>query len=221
MKDYDKWHKDHLDESEIDTIWYRFVQNSIHLETDINKKRILEIGCGRGGFAYYLARISSDETTIVGSDYSTFVLDHAKQKFLSNKIEWRNEDIQKLTFQNIEHVPYPKKAINELYRVLKPGGRLFLTCPNYFNFFGIWCFYRFMIGKPFTEGGQPYVNYILMPFVYFELVKAGFRIEKCYSADLILPLRRPKHFSFDRTPKWLTFFGFRSFYILRKSYGHN
>jgi SAM-dependent methyltransferase len=46
--------------------------------------------------------------------------------------------------QVLEHVEYPQKVINEFYRILKPGGKLFLTAPqgwgihgepyNFFNF---------------------------------------------------------------------------------------
>lgn len=46
--------------------------------------------------------------------------------------------------QVLEHVKYPRKVLQELYRVLKPGGKLFLTAPqgwglhlephNYFNY---------------------------------------------------------------------------------------
>lgn len=224
---YNEWHSDHVKEDDTTTIWYQFVLKSLDFETDINEKDILEIGCGRGGFASYLAGKSSAETKITASDFSDFAIDQARQRFSDVKIEWRKEDIQKLSFKNnlfdtiiscetIEHVPEPQQAILELYRVLKPGGRLFLTCPNYFNLFGIWCLYRWIIGKPYTEGGQPYVNYILMPFIYRGLRKAGFRVHQYYSADIVLPLSRPKHFFFDKTPKWLTFFGFRSFYVLKK-----
>ena len=32
--------------------------------------------------------------------------------------------------QVLEHVEYPQKVINEFYRILKPGGKLFLTAPQ-------------------------------------------------------------------------------------------
>lgn len=49
-----------------------------------------------------------------------------------------------LNSQVLEHVEYPQKVIDEFYRILKPGGKLFLTAPqaggiheapyNFFNF---------------------------------------------------------------------------------------
>jgi SAM-dependent methyltransferase len=35
-----------------------------------------------------------------------------------------------LCTQVLEHVDFPQKVINEIYRVLKPGGRLFLSAPQ-------------------------------------------------------------------------------------------
>ena len=57
--------------------------------------------------------------------------------------------------QVLEHVRHPQRVVNELYRILKPGGKLFLTVPqcsgihmpphNYFNFtyYGL----EFLFGK--------------------------------------------------------------------------
>jgi SAM-dependent methyltransferase len=35
-----------------------------------------------------------------------------------------------LSTQVLEHVEYPQKVINEFFRILKPNGKLFLTCPQ-------------------------------------------------------------------------------------------
>ncbi len=36
-----------------------------------------------------------------------------------------------ISFQTLEHVNNPLKMLSECYRVLKPGGLLFIQCPNY------------------------------------------------------------------------------------------
>lgn len=224
--DYNTWHENHSREDDISTSWHLFVKAELR-SVDIKEKKILEIGCGRGGFSNYLARHSDVPAQIMACDYSVAALDIAQRNYGSDKICWKQEDIMAVSFEDnsfdtaiscetIEHVTNPKRAIKELYRVLKPGGRLLLTCPNYFNLFGIWCVYRWLIGKPFTEGGQPYVNFILMPSVYGWIKAAGFRVEKFVSSEFIIPARVPKHFYNKATPWWLKIFGSRTFYVLTK-----
>lgn len=49
-----------------------------------------------------------------------------------------------LCSQVLEHVPEPEKVLEELYRVLKPGGELFLSVPLFFPEHGVpYDFYRF------------------------------------------------------------------------------
>ena len=223
---YDVWHSGHAADDDIATPWHDFAKANIALR-ELEGSRVLEIGCGRGGFTNYLAQQSAAPKKIFGCDYSESALEIARKRYPSEIITWQKEDIMSLSFESqyfdvivscetIEHVPRSAKAISELYRVLKPGGILLLTCPNYFNLFGIWCLYRWAIGKPFTEGGQPYVNYLLTPRVNGWLKKAGFKIEKFKSVDLAIPLRRPRHYYADEMPRWLRIFGHRTYYRVRK-----
>jgi ubiquinone/menaquinone biosynthesis C-methylase UbiE len=224
--DYNEWHSSHEQEDDITTSWHTFVKKNLSARDTLNKS-ILEIGCGRGGFSNYLVNLKDRPSMLLACDYSEVAVKIAEKKYASPTIKWSKQDIMNIGFESnsidtaiscetIEHVPDPALALKELYRVLKPGGRLLLTCPNYFNLFGIWCFYRWLIGKPYTEGGQPYVNYILMPNVYRWLKQAGFSVEKFRSSELIIPARIPKHF-FDRDVPWLFKpFGYRTFYVVRK-----
>jgi SAM-dependent methyltransferase len=78
-------------------------------------------------------------------------------------IEWRVADIQALPWpdnsfdtaiscETIEHVPSPRTAVRELARVLRPGGKLFLTVPNYFSMLGVHRLYReFFRNQRFQE----------------------------------------------------------------------
>lgn len=224
--DYNTWHQKHSSEDDISTSWHGFVKANLQPQ-DIKQKKLLEIGCGRGGFSNYLATHLHTPSKVYACDYSASALDMAQRKYAHEKISWNQEDIMALSFpdgffdmaiscETIEHVPDPYKAIRELYRVLKPGGKLLLTCPSYFNIFGIWCIYRWLIGKPFTEGGQPYVNYILMPRVYRWIKMTGFNVGKFSSAEIIIPARVPKHYYDYGTPRWLRIFGSRTFYVLNK-----
>ena len=227
MTNYNEWHQTHTDDDDTATPWHDFVKKEL-MESDIDQKTILEIACGRGGFAQYLFRNYNNIKKLYACDFSKSAIEIGRKRLENyQSVVWQSEDIQNLSFDNasfdtiiscetIEHVPQPLKALSEIYRVLKPGGRFFLTCPNYFNLFGLWCIYRKIIGKPYTEGGQPYVNYVLAPRIYAKLKSLGFTVKHFHSTELILPARFPKTFYHTRTPAWLAFFGSRTFYILIK-----
>ncbi|MEU4451376.1 class I SAM-dependent methyltransferase [Nocardioides sp. NPDC023903] len=59
--------------------------------------------------------------------------------------------------QVLEHVPEPEKAIAELYRVLKPGGRIFLSAPLFFaehqKPYDFFRYTQFSLRKMFEETG--------------------------------------------------------------------
>lgn len=226
--DYNLWHASHTSDDDTNTPWHNFLKEKLN-QVKLNNATILEIGCGRGGFSNYLASSYPGLEKVVASDFSNEGLRIASAKYgnFDGLIEWKQEDIMSQSFDNntfdlaiscetIEHIPNPQKAINELHRVLKPGGILLLTCPNYFNLFGIWCLYRKLIGKPFTEGGQPYVNYVQMPLIYFYIKDAGFQVLEWKSSEFIVPARVPKHYWNDRLPNAISALGHRTFYMLKK-----
>ena len=64
--------------------------------------------------------------------------------------------------QVLEHVPYPRKALGELFRVLKPGGKLLCTVPLFYE-----------------EHEQPYDFFRYTQFAHKHLFpEAGFEIEQ-------------------------------------------
>lgn len=225
--DYNQWHLSHEMDDDISTPWHNFAMETAANLT-LSGSTVLEIGCGRGGFANALLTRFPGATKYFACDYSESALEIARRRLsVHANAEVFREDIQNLSFnsgsidlaiscETIEHVPDAYKALENLHRVLKPGGHLILTCPNYFNFFGIWCLYRKLIGKPFTEGGQPYVRYILFPFIYYKLKRLGFEVLHFHSSELILPARRPKTFYGHGTSAPFRFFGYRTYYLLRK-----
>lgn len=224
---YNQWHASHVEENDIATSWHNFVKETL-LPSDIENKIVLEIGCGRGGFSNYLFQHYPLVGKLYACDYSLAALEIGRSKSVSqDKIIWKHEDAQKLSFQantfdtiisceTIEHLPQPRTALTEMHRVLKPGGRFILTCPNYFNLFGIWCLYRKLIGKPYTEGGQPYVNYIQLPIIYATIKSLGFEVQHFHSSEFVIPARVPKTFYPLTTPTLLKYFGNRTFYSLLK-----
>jgi len=152
--EYDKWHQrvydagpDHEDAS---SPWYRLVREYLG---EVAGSDVLEVACGRGGFVRQLARMGANVT---GCDFSHSALRIAQSKLfalggppLARLVQG---DAQRLPFadssfdivvscETIEHVPLVQAAISEMYRITRPGGKLFLTTPNYFNFMGVYEIY--------------------------------------------------------------------------------
>lgn len=226
---YDNWHALRIQDEELNSPWHSSIIHHINSENDIRGKRILEIACGRGAFSNYLASQAEKPVELFACDYSQVALDIAKSRYGDHNdlIAWKAEDIHKMSFtdsyfdvviscETIEHLNAPAEAIVELYRVLKPGGKLFLTFPNYFNPFGLWCFYRWLIRKPYTEGGQAYVSYTLTPRVYLWLKRAGFYVTLFHSSDLVVPIWVHLHFFRKKLFSIFRILGLQTFYILRK-----
>ncbi len=93
-------------------------------------ERILDIACGTGTSTVPLARSGA---TVVGVDFSPEMIAEAERKH--PRLEFRHADAMKLPFGDDEfdavtisfglrNVQEPKVALAEMYRVLKPGGRL-------------------------------------------------------------------------------------------------
>lgn len=95
---------------------------------------VLDLGCGfDGGF---LRRISGKISGGVGVDMSV------DGGFSDRKIKLVNHNLNEplpfkdaefdfvVSLANLEHLEDPQKNINEIYRVLRPGGRLVLTTPS-------------------------------------------------------------------------------------------
>jgi ubiquinone/menaquinone biosynthesis C-methylase UbiE len=114
------------------------VRNEIQPSPDA---KALDIGCGAGGMSVMLAEALT-RGVVVALDPDGQHLRHtrrlARQANCAQRIVCSLGDVQKLHFIGSEfdlvwcsrvihhHLPDPQLALSEIYRVLKPGGRLFL-----------------------------------------------------------------------------------------------
>jgi 2-polyprenyl-3-methyl-5-hydroxy-6-metoxy-1,4-benzoquinol methylase len=230
--EYEKWHEKLSVDTETDSPWHNAVKQSLDLAKDIRGKRILEIGCGRGGFACWMARQGVAQE-IVAQDFSAVAVakgeSFAAQQGLSG-ITWQTGDIEAINYpdncfdtviscETIEHVPHPRQALRELARVLKPGGRLFLTAPNYMNLMGLYRGYRRLTGRPFTEEGQPINNFLLSPLTRKWLAETGARIIRVESSGYYLPFpgRPPLSLPLQGQPRFIMrWLGLHSFFVAEK-----
>lgn len=187
---YEAWH-DGLDvDAAADAPWHRLVRAHLEVARDHAGRRILEIAAGRGGFAAWLATAAPEPALVVAADFARSAVlkgaDHARRRAVV-RLRWQVADAERLphpdgafdtviSCETIEHVPDPVRAVREFARVLRSGGRLYLTTPNYFGGFGLYRVYRRLTGRPFTEEGQP-INHVTTIFRTRAWVRAaGLRI---------------------------------------------
>src|SRR5207248_1386422 len=154
--------------------WHRLVLAHLDGARDLDGRRVLEVACGRGGFARALTSVSRSVDTLVAADFSETAVSRgrASSRATDAVLRWVVADVQTLphaggvfdtviSCETIEHVPDPRAAIAEMARVLRPGGRLLLTSPNYLGPMGLYRAYLRVRGRPYTEVGQP-INHLTM-----------------------------------------------------------
>lgn len=229
--EYDEWHDKLPVDLDIDTPWHNFVRSEIEKDSDLTSKKILEIGCGRGGFAIFLSKANQSSNEIVACDFSNTAVEkgEAFSKSLGiNNITWRCADIQAIPFtdasfdvviscETIEHVPDPFKAVQELSRVLKPGGKLILTTPSYMNFVGLYRLYLRLTFRKWTEMGQPINNFTYIFKTLRWLKRAGLTITYFTSIDFFIPWK-PKNIRFKGISNrgFIKYVGLQSFFVAHK-----
>ncbi len=186
---YDEWHDERDVDVSADSLWHSLVRAHLDLSRDVDGRDVLEIGCGRGGFSCWMAT-HGHANRQVAIDYSETAVQKAREYAESRglaTIRWQVGDIQSIAYpdaafdtvvscETIEHVPTPRQAVQELFRVLKPGGRLFLTTPNYFGTLGLYRGYLRARGRKFTEVGQPINQFTMIPRTLLWLRSTGFRV---------------------------------------------
>ena len=165
---------------------FHILKRLLEKNLDKNKKN-LEAGCGLGRYLIYFTRQGYD---MDGLDYSQPCID-ALKKFDSS-LQVKLGDVQELPYPDqsydtyvsigvLEHIKNgPQKALKEASRVIKPGGKLFITGPFFKqNMFGK--LERILKPANFDPKGREFLEYhytIKEMSKYIE--QAGFKIKKTY-----------------------------------------
>jgi len=205
--EYDAWHQrvfdDNPEHHDEESPWYRLVLEYIG---PLEGKRLLEVACGRGGFARLMA---SRGASVFGADFSAAALRIASGKNAGNgnsagRVAFAQADAQKLPYasksfdaviscETIEHIVDPRAALTEMARVTKPDGCLYLTTPNYFNAMGLYNVYARLRRRKASPGDdQPLDRVFLFPEIRRLIRAAGWRIERADGTVHQLPVM-PRH----------------------------
>ncbi|NGQ94425.1 class I SAM-dependent methyltransferase [Brevibacillus sp. SYP-B805] len=112
-------------------------------------KTVLDIGCGGGGKTCYYATFRPKK--IIGIDvvprYAEEGNAFARRKGLEDIASFMTADAARMPFADetfdtivmndaMEHVEQPEQTLAECFRVLKPGGHLYINFPPYYHPYG-------------------------------------------------------------------------------------
>ena len=120
-------------------IWYEHWHRYHFAGALVAGMDVLDIACGTGYGSALLARRAA---RVTGGDVSQRAVDHARARYAgTSNLEFRQADCTALpfpdacfdavvSFETIEHITAQEAFLDEARRVLRPGGRLILSCPN-------------------------------------------------------------------------------------------
>jgi SAM-dependent methyltransferase len=113
-------------------------------------QRVLEIGCGTGCDLLQFAKNGANAT---GVDITPMHLELARRRVgsLAQVIE---SDARKLPFPDssfdyvyshgvLHHSDEPRKIVDEIFRILRPGGRFNIQVYSLFSYFSLWTLLRY------------------------------------------------------------------------------
>ena len=106
-------------------------------------ERVLEVGCGLGADARDMARLVGPDGEVVAIDISAAMLAAAKERHEDGlPVRYEHGDVTALPYDDasfdavriervLQHVPEVDRAIAEIVRVLRPGGRVVVLDPDW------------------------------------------------------------------------------------------
>jgi len=233
---YNDWHSGIENEPQSRPPWRVLFSEHIDFGKQLRGQRIVEVGCGRGDGALELA--SETGEWLGAGDFALSAVARGREKqralALPPRISWYCADAAALPiadasidwllcFEVVEHLPQPGWAVREFARVLRPGGHLVLTTPNYLNASGLYRFYLRLRGRRFAEAGQPINRLTSIPRTRWWLWRAGLRVVAFDGMSHFLPVapgRPALELRFlDRHRTWTKWFAIQTFFLAQKVSG--
>ncbi|TMB99625.1 MAG: class I SAM-dependent methyltransferase [Chloroflexi bacterium] len=148
-------------------IWTRGLERRLALVrryVDLDDKRILDVGCGVGAFVRRLREFSphvygfdidAERVTVGGKEVPNLTV------AVGEHLPYQDDIFDVVLLHEVlEHVTNDVETLRETRRVLAPGGRVVIFCPNRlypFETHGIF------LGRRYVFGNIPFINYLPDP----------------------------------------------------------
>lgn len=175
--------------------------------------RVLDVGCGSGVVASFLA---GSGATVVGIDANPQAVAFAARTFSSAKLRFEvglvderfrpGSPVDKVyCIEVIEHVRSEQalRMLRSFHRVLRPGGKVFLTTPNYASLWPLIEWAVDVFGKaPPMRGAQHVEKYTGRRLTRL-CREAGFEVERSGSMCLLSPWVAAVSWGIGRKLAWL------------------
>lgn len=113
--------------------------SSILKEIKWRNKKVIDVGCGTGYFAYQVAKRGGN---VLGIDYSEEAIRIAKERYQHPNLVYKKIDVSKkiiekfdvvVSIGTLEHMDNPFLMLKKLKKSLKQGGKIIITSPNWLN----------------------------------------------------------------------------------------
>jgi len=131
--DKKNWRNDYLRSAQSQVISLLDIQPGVHF---------LDIGCGTGWAVGQVAKRVDDEGLFYGIDLSPKMVERAKSNFSGrDHLFFMQANVESIPLDSnlfdiiictnsFHHYPNPVKALDEMYRLLRSGGRVFVLDPT-------------------------------------------------------------------------------------------
>lgn len=183
LESYAKYIKNFYTQKEIREYFDDYFSKLNHLRGHV----ILDNGCGIGSST---KRLLEKGNRVISLEYNPYLLKYAYEKRVVNEpvlgdsqyLPIRSNSVDAVIFHDvIEHLLHPTQALEEICRILKPKGRLYLTTPN-----GFWSRLYLKV-FPDTEPDDPtHIHEFNWGELKGELTRSGFKIVNASASSLPL-----------------------------------